>query len=104
MPAVVKSLEIGGDSSVLEGMETPSPNGEGVPPSIGSLFDNDQFVARVAVVQAAIEDPVKMRQCIAEIHTYLSLFDEGFRNMGQEMAMSGGPFQLMKKLMGMGRG
>jgi hypothetical protein len=93
----VKTLEI-----VTE--VTSPEQGEVTSLSHPTLFDNDQFQQRVAVVMEAIKDPEKERRCVAEIHTYLSLFDEGFRQMGQEIAMGGGPFALMKKMFGMGRG
>lgn len=65
----------------------------------GLTFTNDEFQQRVKIVSAAIEDPAKFRQCIAEIHTYLSLFDEHVRGMQQEMANAGGPMQMFRMMM-----
>jgi hypothetical protein len=100
MPEASKTVEI-----VLP----PSPdNGEGGSQEIeevavGPMFTNDDFQQRVEVIMAAIEDPEKFRRCIAEIHTYLSLFDEGFRQMGQDIANGGGPFAMIKAMFRMGR-
>jgi hypothetical protein len=66
----------------------------------GGLFTNEAFQERVTVVMEAIKDEEKHRRCVAEIHTYLSMFDEGMRMMQAEIASGGGPFAMMKKLMG----
>jgi hypothetical protein len=66
----------------------------------GGLFSDFEFQRRVQVVMEAIEDPEKHRRAIAEIHTYLSLITEGFAQMQQEMANSGGPMGLLKMMFG----
>jgi autonomous glycyl radical cofactor GrcA len=68
----------------------------------GFSLSNEEFQRRVEVVMAAIEDPEKYRRCIAEIHTYLSLFEQGFRQMQNEMIASGGPMGMFRKMF-MGR-
>ena len=72
------------------------------PPSItgeGLSLSNDEFQRRVTVVMAAIEDPEKFRRCIAEIHTYLSMAEQGFREMQADMIANGGPMAMFKKMM-----
>jgi hypothetical protein len=86
-------------------MQPESENGTpgGVVDASGGIFSDEEFQERVRVVMNAIHpdndpDGEKNRRCIAEIHTYLSLFDKGIREMQSEMAMMGGPFGLMKKM------
>lgn len=98
MSDVVASLEI---------VDDPSPNpGEGTAPELTAVptfgFSNEEFQNRVSVVMEAIKDDEKQRRCIAEIHTYLSMFEEGFRGFSQEMMNSGGPFSMLRKFMGKG--
>lgn len=72
-------------------------------PVTPSFFSNEEFQRRVNVVMEAITDPEKERRCIAEIHTYLSLFDNGMRQFMVEMAQTGGPMGMMKAMMGRGK-
>lgn len=65
----------------------------------GLALSNEEFQRRVTVVMAAIEDPEKYRRCVAEIHTYLSMFEQGFREMQNEMMNSGGPMAMIRKMM-----
>lgn len=78
---------------------------EGSPVEIagGLSLSNEEFQRRVEVVMNAIKDPEKKDRCIAEIHTYLSMFEQGFREMQNEMIANGGPFAMMRKMF-MGRG
>lgn len=98
MTDVVHSLEIVSDPSPIAGegsaLETNT--------AITFGFSNEEFQKRVSVVMEAIEDEEKFRRCVAEIHTYLSMFEEGFRGFTQEMANVGGPFAMFRKLMGRG--
>lgn len=77
----------------------------GVYDASGGLFSDAEFQERVKVVMNAIDpandpDGEKFRRCLAETHTYLSLFDRGLRQMQADMSMMGGPFGLMKKMFG----
>jgi hypothetical protein len=72
-------------------------------PTVGGLaLSNEEFQRRVNVVMQAIEDPEKYRRCVAEIHTYLSMFEQGFREMQNEMMLNGGPMAMVRKMF-MGR-
>jgi len=98
MTEVVSSLEIVTDSSPTSGEESaPDANTE-----VTFGFSNEEFQKRVSVVMEAIQDEEKFRRCVAEIHTYLSLFEEGFRGFTKEIASGGGPFAMFRKLMGKG--
>lgn len=85
--------------------ETDSPNQE----EVGGVFSDAEFQERVEVVMNALKpendpDGEKQRRAIAEIHTYLSLFDRGIRQMQTDMVASGGPMGMMKTLFAMMRG
>lgn len=68
-------------------------------PAGGFSLSDEEFQRRVAVVMEAIKDPEKMNRCIAEIHTYLSMFEQGFREMQREMIAGGGPIVMIRKML-----
>ena len=78
----------------------PDSAGEGVAATPSFMADNEQFQNHVSVIKEAIKDEEKFRHCIAEIHAYLSTFDKGLRTMAVDMQNGGGPFGMLKMLMG----
>lgn len=94
-------MELLATQPVPERIDIPAPEETSGQASAG-VFSDDEFQKRVDVVMEAIKDEEKMRRCLAEIHTYLSLFEQGFREMQQDMLLNGGPFALMRRMFGKG--
>lgn len=92
---------------VEESAPEPQAGNDDAPPveelpgvSIVHPISNDAFTHRVDVLMNAMRDnPENQLRCMAEIHSYLSLFEEGFREMQTEMAAGGGPFGLLRKML-----
>lgn len=96
------ALELMPDQDSVTEIETPSEDG-------GGFFSDTEFQERVSVVMNALRpendpDGEKYRRCLAEIHTYLSLFDRGIRQMQTDVTAAGGPFAMMRGLFGMMKG
>lgn len=84
------------DSSPLDAESAVS-----IPPDNVGRDKNAEFAYRVQAVAEAIKDEAKSRQAIAEIHTWLSMFDETFTGMMGMMQQSGGsPMGMLKMMMG----
>lgn len=79
-------------------VESPEEESSPVEVTGGLALSDEEFQRRVTVVMAAIEDPEKFRRCVAEIHTYLSMFEQGFRQMQNEMLASGGAMGMFRKM------
>lgn len=98
MPEPAMNGSVGKDLELAVSEDTPGGDA-------GGIFSDAEFQERVAVVMNALDpenDPTgeKNRRAIAEIHTYLSLFDRGIRQMQSDMVNMGGPFAMVKKMMG----
>jgi hypothetical protein len=83
------------------GLEVPEES----TPSL--IIENGEFQRRVEVIMNAIHPDnlnaeENQRRLYAEVHTYLSLFDEGMRQSMLDMASMGGPFGMLKKMMSRG--
>ena len=110
VPGIIESPNagIGGldptpEEVALEVVEEPTE----VESSPSLIIDNDEFQRRVEIIMNAI-DPTNenaqenTRRLFAEVHTYLSLFDEGMRQSFMDMQAMGGPFSIIKKMMSRG--
>ena len=76
--------------------ETPTET----PPENAQEGFNAEFKRRVEAILPALEnDPKKMARAMAEVHTLLFMFDEGFRAMQNEM-QNAGPAGFLKMMMG----
>ena len=111
VPGMVESPDagIGGDNPTpeiydidraLEAVKDLEPEPE---PSL--ILENDEFQRRVEVIMNAIhpDNPnadENLRRLYAEVHTYLSMFDQGIRQSMVDIAGMGGPFAMIRRMMG----
>lgn len=85
--------------------DEPPPSEEPTGVAIAHPISNDAFQHRVQVVMDSMRDnPENQLRCMAEIHSYLSLFEEGFREMQQAMESGGGPMGLIRMMFSRGKG